>query len=53
MFYENILCIWLLTYYDPAIEAMNEAQMVPRLAEIVKLSTKEKVHLPDISDNVC
>ncbi|CAM6120518.1 unnamed protein product [Calypogeia fissa] len=43
LLYEAILCMWLLTYYDPVFEAMTEAQVVPRLVEVVKVSTKEKV----------
>lgn len=53
MLYEAILCIWLLTYYEPAFEAMAEAQVLSRLVEVVKLSTKEKVHVLLMFGYIC
>lgn len=43
LLYEATLSVWLLTFYDPAIEALTEAKVVPRLVDVVKASTKEKV----------
>jgi hypothetical protein len=41
--YEATLCIWLLSFHDGAFEAFSTARVVPRLVEVVKSSTKEKV----------
>ncbi|XP_057723041.1 V-type proton ATPase subunit H isoform X1 [Arachis stenosperma] len=41
--YEACLCIWLLSYYDPAIEYLATSRALPRLIDVVKTSTKEKV----------
>uniref|UniRef100_A0A7C9DQB6 V-type proton ATPase subunit H n=1 Tax=Opuntia streptacantha TaxID=393608 RepID=A0A7C9DQB6_OPUST len=43
LLYETCLCIWLLSYYEPAIEYLGTSRCLPRLAEVVKSSTKEKV----------
>lgn len=43
LLYETCLCIWLLSYYDPAIEYLATSRTLPRLIEVVKSSTKEKV----------
>ncbi|GAB4835344.1 hypothetical protein Ancab_000255 [Ancistrocladus abbreviatus] len=43
LLYETCLCIWLLSYYEPAIEYLATSRSVPRLIEVVKSSTKEKV----------
>ncbi|CAM6100948.1 unnamed protein product [Calypogeia fissa] len=43
LLYEATLSVWLLTFYDLAVEALTEAKVVPRLVEVVKASTKEKV----------
>nr|XP_029149743.1 V-type proton ATPase subunit H isoform X2 [Arachis hypogaea] len=40
--YEACLCIWLLSYYDPAIEYLATSRALPRLIDVVKTSTKEK-----------
>ncbi|GMN44151.1 hypothetical protein TIFTF001_013344 [Ficus carica] len=43
LLYETCLCVWLLSYYEPAIEYLATSRTVPRLIEVVKSSTKEKV----------
>jgi V-type H+-transporting ATPase subunit H len=43
LLYEATLCIWLLSFHDGAVEAFSTARVVPRLVEVVKSSTKEKV----------
>ncbi|GAB4837703.1 hypothetical protein Ancab_002556 [Ancistrocladus abbreviatus] len=40
--YETCLCVWLLSYYEPAIEHLGTSRSTPRLMEVVKSSTKEK-----------
>ncbi|GAB4829731.1 hypothetical protein Ancab_019385 [Ancistrocladus abbreviatus] len=41
--YETCLCVWLLSCYEPAIEHLGTSRSTPRLMEVVKSSTKEKV----------
>lgn len=41
--YETCLCVWLLSYYEPAVEYLATSRTLPRLVEVVKSSTKEKV----------
>ncbi|PIN20395.1 Vacuolar H+-ATPase V1 sector, subunit H [Handroanthus impetiginosus] len=43
LLYETCLCIWLLSYYEPAIEYLATSRCLPRLIDVVKGSTKEKV----------
>ncbi|WOL14317.1 putative V-type proton ATPase subunit H [Canna indica] len=43
LLYETCLCIWLLSYYDAAIDYLATTRVMPRLVEVVKGSTKEKV----------
>ncbi|KAK4337635.1 hypothetical protein RND71_042122 [Anisodus tanguticus] len=43
LLYETCLCVWLLSYYEPAIEYLSTSRALPRLIEVVKGSTKEKV----------
>lgn len=43
LLYEACLCIWLLSYYDAAIDYLATTKILPRLVEVVKGSTKEKV----------
>nr|CAD1817282.1 unnamed protein product [Ananas comosus var. bracteatus] len=43
LLYETCLCVWLLSYYDKAVEYMATTRVLPRLVEVVKGSTKEKV----------
>ncbi|MCE3050249.1 hypothetical protein HAX54_046749 [Datura stramonium] len=41
LLYETCLCVWLLSYYEPAIEYLATSRALPRLIEVVKGSTKE------------
>jgi V-type H+-transporting ATPase subunit H len=41
--YETCLCIWLLSFYDAAVDYLSTTRVMPRLVEVVKSSTKEKV----------
>ncbi|ERN17436.1 hypothetical protein AMTR_s00037p00233160 [Amborella trichopoda] len=41
--YETCLCIWFLSYYEPAVEYLATTHTLPRLIEVVKISIKEKV----------
>ncbi|XP_008800912.2 probable V-type proton ATPase subunit H [Phoenix dactylifera] len=43
LLYEACLCIWLLSYYDAAVDYLATTRIMPRLVEVVKSSTKEKV----------
>ncbi|KAL6998032.1 hypothetical protein U1Q18_008156 [Sarracenia purpurea var. burkii] len=43
LLYETCLCVWLLSYYDLAIEYLATSRALPRLIDVVKGSTKEKV----------
>ncbi|XP_010251374.1 PREDICTED: V-type proton ATPase subunit H [Nelumbo nucifera] len=43
LLYETCLCVWLLSYYEPAVEYLATSRTLPRLVEVVKGSTKEKV----------
>lgn len=43
LLYEATLCIWLLSFYDAAVEAISSARTLPRLVDVAKSSTKEKV----------
>ncbi|KAL9379515.1 hypothetical protein Peur_027997 [Populus x canadensis] len=43
LLYETSLCVWLLSYYEPAIEYLATSRTLPRLVDVVKSSTKEKV----------
>lgn len=43
LLYETCLCVWLLSYYEPALEYLATSRALPRLIEVVKGSTKEKV----------
>lgn len=43
LLYETCLCVWLLSFYEPAIEYLATSRTLPRLMEVVKTSTKEKV----------
>ena len=45
LLYETCLCVWLLSYYEPAIEYLATSRTLPRLIEVVKSSTKEKVRI--------
>ncbi|XP_078163215.1 putative V-type proton ATPase subunit H [Carex rostrata] len=41
--YETCLCIWLLSYFEPAIDNLSTTRVISSLMEVVKGSTKEKV----------
>ncbi|TYI16523.1 hypothetical protein ES332_A08G261200v1 [Gossypium tomentosum] len=43
LLYETCLCVWLLSYYEPAIEYLATSRALPRLVDVVRSSTKEKV----------
>ncbi|KAL8122207.1 hypothetical protein AgCh_018814 [Apium graveolens] len=43
LLYETCLCIWLLSFYEPAIDYLATSRSLQRLIEVVKGSTKEKV----------
>ncbi|KAK6156440.1 hypothetical protein DH2020_010688 [Rehmannia glutinosa] len=43
LLYETCLCLWLLSYYEPAVENLATSRSLPRLIEVIKGSTKEKV----------
>ncbi|KAF8391770.1 hypothetical protein HHK36_022004 [Tetracentron sinense] len=43
LLYETCLCVWLLSFYEPAVEYLATSRALPRLVEVVKGSTKEKV----------
>jgi V-type H+-transporting ATPase subunit H len=43
LLYETCLCIWLLSYFEPAIDYLSTTRVMPRLVDVVKGSTKEKV----------
>ncbi|GFZ02506.1 vacuolar ATP synthase subunit H family protein [Actinidia rufa] len=43
LLYETCLCVWLFSYYEPAIEYLATSRTLQRLIEVVKGSTKEKV----------
>ncbi|XP_039053204.1 V-type proton ATPase subunit H-like [Hibiscus syriacus] len=43
LLYETCLCVWLLSYYEPAIEYLATSRALPRLVDAVRSSTKEKV----------
>nr|CAB3454584.1 unnamed protein product [Digitaria exilis] len=43
LLYETCLCIWLLSFYDAAVDYLSTTKVIPKLVEVVKGSTKEKV----------
>ncbi|EMS54494.1 putative V-type proton ATPase subunit H [Triticum urartu] len=43
LLYETCLCIWLLSFYDAAVDYLSTTRVMPRLLDVVKGSTKEKV----------
>eukprot|EP00850_Spirogloea_muscicola_P005334 SM000024S07796 [mRNA] locus=s24:490867:493516:- [translate_table: standard] len=43
LLYETALCVWLLSFHDAAVNAIANTRILPRLIEVVKTSTKEKV----------
>ncbi|KAL3683438.1 hypothetical protein R1sor_001460 [Riccia sorocarpa] len=43
LLYEATLSVWLLTFYEPAHQALADTNIASQLVEVVKSSTKEKV----------
>ncbi|KAG6416146.1 hypothetical protein SASPL_123570 [Salvia splendens] len=43
LLYETCLCVWLLSFYEPAIEYLATSRSLARLIDVVKGTTKEKV----------
>ena len=43
LLYEAGLCVWQLTFYEPAAEAMGSSGVVQGLVEMARQATKEKV----------
>uniref|UniRef100_A0A7N0UBV5 Vacuolar proton pump subunit H n=1 Tax=Kalanchoe fedtschenkoi TaxID=63787 RepID=A0A7N0UBV5_KALFE len=43
LLYETSLCVWLLSFYEPAIEFLATSRALPRLIDVARSSTKEKV----------
>ncbi|KAJ0972982.1 hypothetical protein J5N97_020941 [Dioscorea zingiberensis] len=43
LLYETCLCIWLLSYYDAAVDYLSTTRVLPRLVDVIKGSSKEKV----------
>ncbi|RVW14108.1 V-type proton ATPase subunit H [Vitis vinifera] len=37
LLYETCLCVWLLSYYEPAIEYLATSRTLPRLVEVVRV----------------
>ncbi|KAI3959961.1 hypothetical protein MKX01_030252 [Papaver californicum] len=43
LLYETCLCLWLLSYYEPAVRYLASSRTLLRLVDVLKSSTKEKV----------
>jgi len=43
LLYQNVYCLWLLSYNPQVAELMNDTKVIPNLVEILKTATKEKV----------
>lgn len=43
LLYETCLCVWLLSYFDAAVDYLATTRVLPRLMDVIKGSTKEKV----------
>ena len=43
LLYEAGMCVWQLTFYEPAAEAMGSSGVVQGLVEMARQATKEKV----------
>ncbi|OWM83593.1 hypothetical protein CDL15_Pgr004022 [Punica granatum] len=43
LLYETCLCVWLLSYFEPATEYLATSHILLQLIDVVKSSTKEKV----------
>ncbi|CAI6009933.1 unnamed protein product [Closterium sp. NIES-65] len=42
LLYEAVLCLWLLSFHEPSLEAIRQARILPRLIDVAKSSAKEK-----------
>lgn len=45
LLYEAGMCVWQLTFYEPAAEAMGSSGVVQGLVDMARQATKEKVSL--------
>ncbi|CAI5474265.1 unnamed protein product [Closterium sp. Yama58-4] len=43
LLYEAVLCLWLLSFHEPSLEAIRQARVLPRLIDVAKSSAKEKI----------
>ncbi|CAI5537052.1 unnamed protein product [Closterium sp. Naga37s-1] len=43
LLYEAVLCLWLLSFHEPSLEAIRQARILPRLIDVAKSSAKEKI----------
>jgi len=43
LLYETGMCVWQLTFYDQAAEAMGNSGVVQGLVDMARQATKEKV----------
>lgn len=43
LLYEATLCMWLISFNDDSVEAISASHTLPRLVDVAKSSTKEKV----------
>ncbi|EFJ36565.1 hypothetical protein SELMODRAFT_141399 [Selaginella moellendorffii] len=43
LLYEATLCMWLLSFYSLAVDAIAATRALPRLVEVARTSSKEKV----------
>ncbi len=50
LLYEAGLCVWQLTFYSPALQAMAGAHIVPSLVDMARHASKEKVLLCECQD---
>lgn len=53
LLYEAGLCVWQLTFYPAAAQAMAGASIVPSLVDLARHASKEKVLLPSHSPAHC
>lgn len=45
LLYEAGMCVWQLTFYEPAAQAMGSSGVVQSLVDMARSATKEKVTL--------
>lgn len=46
LLYEAGMCVWQLTFYEPAAQAMGSSGVVQGLVDMARSATKEKVRAP-------